>query len=105
MNSKSGTYALVMQSETSTSARIGRRGFAARQLQGFQLIFFHAGKRSFDKPVRMVPLAQGRNLAPSGLKVTVPADIPLVVAQDGLGGFHGEFALMAPAQLPDTPPD
>ena len=27
MNSKSGTYALVMQSETSTSARIGRWGY------------------------------------------------------------------------------
>ncbi len=67
------------------------------------MIFFNAGKRSFDKPVRMVPLAQGRNLAPSGLKVTVAADITRVVPQDGLGGFHGEFTFIAPAQLPDTP--
>ena len=76
---------------------------AARQLQDFQLISFPAGKRPFDKPVRMVPLAQGRNLAPSGLKVTVPADITRVIPQDGLGGFHGEFTFIVLAQLPDTP--
>ena len=28
-------------------------------LQDFQLISFLAGKRPFDKPVRMIPLAQG----------------------------------------------
>ena len=32
-----------------------------------------------------------------GLKVTVPTDITGVIPQDGLGGFHGEFTLIAPA--------
>ena len=45
---------------------------------------------------------QGRNLAPASLKVTMPADITLVIPQDGLGGIHGEFTLIAPAKLPDA---
>jgi hypothetical protein len=50
----------------------------------------------------MIPLAQGRYLASPGLKITVPTDITGVIPQDGLGGFHGEFTLIAPAKLPDT---
>ena len=68
-----------------------------------QLKFFLAGKRPLDKPVRVVPLAQGGNLAPPGLKVTVTADTRHMVPQDGLGGFHGKFTFIAPAQLPDAP--
>ena len=28
----------------------------------------------------------------------------MVIPQDGLGSFHGEFTLIAPAKLPDTIP-
>jgi hypothetical protein len=53
--------------------------------------------------MRLVSLAQGRNLTPAGLKVTVTAHTRHMVAQDGLGGFHGKFTFIAPAQLPDAP--
>jgi len=51
----------------------------------------------------MLPLAQGRNLTPPGLKIPVHADISRVIPQDGVSGFHGELTFVEMAQLPDKP--